>query len=48
MKVPVRIDLMWIQIQFRIQGFVDQQSNKIYSWKTFLYFFDQNLQFTYP
>jgi hypothetical protein len=31
-----------------IQGFGDRKFNKIYSSKTFLYFLDQKLQFTYP
>ncbi len=32
----------------RIQGFNNQKFKKKYSWKFFLFFFDQKLQFTYP
>ncbi len=36
---------MRIRIQFQTQGFDDQELEKIYNLKFFIYSFDQNLQY---
>ncbi len=53
-RIRIRIQSLMLETHtdpdppIRIQGFNDQKLKKNYSWKFFLIFFYQKLQYTYP
>jgi hypothetical protein len=49
-EVETLITVLWTQhfLSMLIRGFDDQKLDRIYSWKKFIFFKNQKLQFTYP